>query len=311
MSIGDPATAPQRADLPFLRHRRRPPAPPAAAAAPATAAAPAAPTGPKVDYVRHTQPPSPSLDLSSSLDLSDPPAAAPAPTAPAAPADSSALLDLSDAPAAAPTPTAPAAPARPRGTPAHVHRDVRIGAGQEYLLAVKTPTVSLTRTQSGIGHLDIEAVCSAEVGDLRIGAVYQLHSGGSSTVQHAGGHRFAPPNSRRPVLLAAQEEYERITLDLRQIRDVERITVYAFSESRRPLKWGGTLVVTTFGGARIELPLDTLYEGPLAVLLSLYNFDGELVIRAEMENIAGDVREAARAYGYDRITWRDDRAPAD
>jgi uncharacterized protein involved in tellurium resistance len=230
------------------------------------------------------------------LDLSDP-GPAPASTAPASTASASAA--------------AAAAPARPRGESTHAHRDVRIQAGQEYLLAVKTPTVTLTRAQSGVGHLAIEAVCSAEVGDLRIGAVYQLHSGGSSTLQHAGGHRFAPPNSRRPVLLAAQEEYERITLDLRQIGDVERITVYAFSESRRQLAWGGTLIVTTFAGARIELPLDTLYEGPIAVLLSLFNFDGELVIRAEMENIAGDVREAARAYGYDRITWRDDRAPAD
>jgi hypothetical protein len=75
--------------------------------------------------------------------------------------------------------------------------------------------------------------------------------------------------------------------------------------------WGGTLVVTTFGGARIELPLDTLFAGNVAVLMSIYNLDGELVIRAEMETITGDVREAARAYGYDRITWRDARSPAD
>jgi uncharacterized protein involved in tellurium resistance len=188
---------------------------------------------------------------------------------------------------------------------------VRVRAGEEYLLSVKTPTVSLTRTQSGVGHLSIEAVCSPEVGDLRLGALYQLRSGGSSTLQHAGGHRFGPPNSRRPVLLGTREDYERISVDLRQIRDVERITVYAVSESRAELTWGGTLVVTTFGGASIELPLETLYAGPVAVLMSLYNLDGELVIRAEMENITGDVREAAKAYGYDRITWRDDRNPAD
>ncbi len=47
------------------------------------------------------------------------------------------------------------------------------------------------------------------------------------------------------------------------------------------------------------------------MLVSVYNVDGELVVRAEMETIAGDVREAARAYGYDRITWRDDRHPVD
>jgi hypothetical protein len=43
--------------------------------------------------------------------------------------------------------------------------------------------------------------------------------------------------------------------------------------------------------------------------MSIYNFDGEFVVRAEMETITGDVREAARGYGYDRITWRDDRSP--
>ena len=193
-----------------------------------------------------------------------------------------------------------------------MHRDVRVGAGEDYLLSVKTPTVTLTRTQSGVGHLTIEAVCSPEVGDLRLGVLYQLRSGGSSTVQLAGGHRFGPPNSRRPVLLATREEYDRISVDLRQIRDVERITVYAVSESRADLTWGGTLVVTTFGGTHIELPLETLYAGPVAVLLSLYNLDGELVVRAEMErNRRATLWEAARAYGYDRITWRDDRNPAD
>jgi hypothetical protein len=30
-----------------------------------------------------------------------------------------------------------------------------------------------------------------------------------------------------------------------------------------------------------------------------------------METVVGEVREAARAYGYDRITWRDDRTPVD
>jgi len=105
--------------------------------------------------------------------------------------------------------------------------------------------------------------------------------------------------------------YKGRAVDLRQVRDVERMAVVAFAESRSPLTWGGTLVVTTFAGARVELPLEALYPGTAAVLLSLYNVDGELVIRAEMETIDGDLRQAARAYGYDRITWRDDRTPAD
>lgn len=170
--------------------------------------------------------------------------------------------------------------------------------------------MTLTRVQSGIGQLEIEAVCSPEVGDLRLGGAYQLRGGVSSTVQYAGGSRFAP-SSRRPVILAGREEYEHLRIDLRQAPTLERLTVYAFSESRQQLTWGGTLVVTTFGGARIEVPLETLHPGQVAVLLSIFNLDGEFVVRAEMETITGDVREAARAYGYDRITWRDDRSPVD
>jgi uncharacterized protein involved in tellurium resistance len=191
-----------------------------------------------------------------------------------------------------------------------VHRDRRIRAGQHQLLDIAAPTVTLTRVQSGVGQLEIEAVCSPAVGDLRLGAAYQLAGGVSSTVQYAGGNRFAP-SSRRPVIVGGRDDYENLRIDLRQIAVLERLAIYAFSESRTPLTWGGTLVVTTFGRARIELPLETLHPGTVAVLMSMYNLDGELVIRAEMETISGDVREAARAYGYDRITWRDDRYPVD
>ena len=132
----------------------------------------------------------------------------------------------------------------------------------------------------------------------------------ASTVM-ARGNRFAPPSARRPLIVAGRDEYEHLRIDLRQVRRLERLAIYAFSESRTPLAWGGTLVATTFGGARIELPLEGLYQGTVAVLMSIYDLDGELVIRAEMETITGDVREAARAYGYDRITWRDDRHPVE
>ncbi|MDQ2796752.1 MAG: hypothetical protein M3Y06_06265, partial [Actinomycetota bacterium] len=201
--------------------------------------------------------------------------------------------------------------ARPPDDPRHrVRRDARLSGRHQHLLSVKEPTVTLTRTQSGVGHLGVEAVCSPSVGDLRLGVAYQLRSGGSGIVQHADGHRFGP-SARRPVVAAAHEEYERVGIDLRQIYDIERLAVYAYSESRAELTWGGTLVVELFGGGRIELPLETLHAGRVAVLLSLYNMDGEIVVRAEMETVAGDIREAARAYGYDRITWRDERSPVD
>jgi uncharacterized protein involved in tellurium resistance len=191
-----------------------------------------------------------------------------------------------------------------------VHADRRVKSAGQQLLDTTMPTVTLTRVQSGIGQLEIEAVCSPAVGDLRLGAAYELIDGSTSTVQYTDGNRFAP-SSRNPVIVAGRDEYEHLHIDLRRVRELARLAVYAFSASRTELNWGGTLVVTTFGGARVELPLEKLQPGPVAVLLSIHNLDGELVIRAEMETIfGGDIREAARAYGYDRITWRDDRSPA-
>jgi uncharacterized protein involved in tellurium resistance len=245
-----------------------------------------------------------SAPASSSLDLSGPKTPAPAPPARTAPVPDA--LDLSGGPAA----SSAGALIPPATTKTRVHNDVRIRAGQQHLMSVKDPTVTLTRVQSGIGQLQIEAVCSPAVGDLRLGAAYQLCDGTTSTVQYAGGNRFAP-SSRRPVIVAGRDEYEHLRIDLRRSRELERVAVYAFSESRADLAWGGTLVISTFGGARVDLPLESLYDGKVAVLVSIYNLDGEFVIRAEMETIAGDVREAARAYGYDRITWRDDRSPVD
>jgi uncharacterized protein involved in tellurium resistance len=178
-------------------------------------------------------------------------------------------------------------------------------------MSVTEPTVTLSRVQSGIGQLDIEAVCSPAVGDLHLGAAYQLRGGVASTVQYFEGNRFAP-SAQRPVIVAGRDEYEHLQLDLRRSHELERLAVYAFSASRSELTWGGTLVISTFGRARIELPLETLHPGRVAVLLSIYNLEAELVVRAEMETLLeGDIREATRAYGYDRITWRDDRSPVD
>lgn len=184
-------------------------------------------------------------------------------------------------------------------------------AGERTILSLGEPTVTLSRLQSGIGTLNFEAACSAAVGDLRLGVAYQLRSGLSSTMALTQGNRFAPPKSRRPILVGTHEHFERVAVDLRQSAELERLVVYAFSESRAELRWGGTLIVTTFGGAKVEVPLEALQGGTVAVLMSLYNIRGEFVLRAEMQTLNGDAREAARAYGFDRITWLDDRTPVD
>jgi uncharacterized protein involved in tellurium resistance len=177
------------------------------------------------------------------------------------------------------------------------------------ILTTRDPTVTLNRVQCGIGTLQFESVCSAAVGDIRLGALYQLADGTSSIVQRATGIPAAPPASRRPIITGSWGQYDRLTVDLRQSVKLSRLLVYAFSESGRELVWGGTLRTSTFGGARVELPLDFgQHNGPIA-LLSLYNIDGEFVLRAEAEKVSGAVREVARAFGYDRITWADNSTP--
>jgi uncharacterized protein involved in tellurium resistance len=188
---------------------------------------------------------------------------------------------------------------------------VGLRGGERVLLTPTDPTITLNRLQTGIGTLTIEAACSPEVGDLKLGCIYELFSGPSSTVQLTQGKRVAPARSRRPIIVASHDRFEQVALDLRQCNDLRRLVVYAFSESRKPLAWGGTLITTTLGGGRAELPLDTLISGDVAVLLSIYNVHGEFVLRAEMQTLFGEAREAARAYGFERITWLDDRTPVD
>jgi uncharacterized protein involved in tellurium resistance len=344
MSWPAPENAPKRTDLPFLAHRSRPrpvavaePSAPAVAVsgqaasdqtvsdqdakaaladfirgrttrsgpaasssldlsapAPTPASAPATSSSLDLSGPAPAQPPA--TASSSSLDLSD----APAPTPQPAPTSSSSL-DLSDAPVAAPPP-----PASRRARPVH-----RTRKGVPTLLSPSAPSVNLTRLQAGIGTLTFEAAWSEAVGDLRLGCAYQLRSGLSSTLQLAAGNRFAPPNSRRPVIVAHRDEFEQISIDLRQCQDLERLVVYGFSVSRAQINWGGTLVVTTFGQDRIELPIEFRPSGGTAVFMSLYNVLNEFVIRAEMEIVNGEIRDACRAYGFDRITWLDDRTPVD
>lgn len=177
------------------------------------------------------------------------------------------------------------------------------------MLTPKHPAVTLTRLQSGIGALTLEAACSAAVGDLRLGASFVLDGGASSLVQYVTGHAGAPRNSARPVILAGHTRYERIMLDLRQVRSLDRLLVYGFSQSGGRLNWGGTLLFTTPTGVRVELPLDRPAAAGVLVLASVYNAGGELTIRAEMELFPGSIRDAVTAYGFDRISWLDPATP--
>ncbi len=315
-----------RDDLPWMRRRAiaRPPAPaatidtrhPGRATTPPVPASPSAPAA-KIDT---THPGRSSLDLSaptvdtsrpdrtapaasSSLDLSGPKIDTSHPgrsaaTPPSDPLDLSARpsdpLDLSSRPAA-PTPRPKPAPARPQP---------RARSGPPTLLGPDTPTVTLTRLQSGVGVLQVDLVTT--VPGLRLGAAYELSDGRTSAIVDGGHADAAPPT--RPVLRLTRDRYAGLRIDLRQTRSLRRLAVLAVPQTA--VDWTGTLVVTTAGGARMEAPLDLGHgEGP-AVLLTAYVVDGEIVLRAERELVTGNLRDACLAFGYDRITWADDRTPA-
>lgn len=169
--------------------------------------------------------------------------------------------------------------------------------------------VTLTRVQSGVGALILQAAHSDLVGDLRLGAAYQLVSGQSSVIHNAGGLSTAPAGSQRPVIIASSEPFEALTIDLAQSRQVERLIVCAYSESGTSLDWDGALIVQTYGGDRVEVPLRCERAAGVMVPLSLYNIDGEFVLRAEQFFIEGSLREATAAFGFERITWLDDHTP--
>ena len=290
----DPAAALRRTDLPYLRRRSRRPVPGSPAVAEFF-------TGHASHPHHHGGPPPAPPQRPGAQPTREAQAGAPAS---ASPPPVSASLDLST-----PVPR-PSPPPVPTPAATRVRAERRVPAGTQLILTAAAPTVTLTRLQSGIGTLTVEAACSSEVGDLRLGAAYQLRSGPTSTVQSSGGNRMAPPKTRRPVIIGAREPFEKLSIDLRQCRDLERLAVYAFSETRSPLRWGGTLVIRTFGGAEVEVPLENV-EGRVVMLVTLYNVAGEFVLRAEMQAVVGDVREVCRAFGYDKITWLDDRTPVE
>jgi len=87
-----------------------------------------------------------------------------------------------------------------------VRQEARTRPDVPTILTARSPTVTLTRVQSGVGTLLFESVTAPSIGDVRLGCAYQLQSGRSSTVQHSAGRSTAPPGeTRRPIVLAGRQ----------------------------------------------------------------------------------------------------------
>ncbi len=173
------------------------------------------------------------------------------------------------------------------------------------MLTPAAPVVALSRLTSGVGTLGLQAATTSGDGDLVLACAYALGSGPASFLNPDTGQRTAPPGARRPVVVAGQDRFPRLSIDLRQVRDLTRALVVLYSRSRTPITWAGALLVTTQGGARIDVPLESAPAGTTLAAVSLHQVDGELVLRAERE-VATTPREACANFGYDTIAWLDD-----
>jgi uncharacterized protein involved in tellurium resistance len=264
----DPAVAPSRDDLPWLRRRTTRPSrtpPPRPADHPGQ---PTAPTG--------------------NLTLAGPP------TGP---------LDLTPATA----PPRPPAPPRPR-VPA-LPPPPRVDSTGTARLTPRSPTVTLDRLQSGVGALKLSLVKAPGAGDLSLGCAYQFTDGGQGVVQRLGGALSAPVAAPSPLLrLDAGPAAETLLVDLRRVRSLRRLLLYGYSPAGSVVSWDGAVIVETYGGARVEAPVDAAPSAGTMALLTVYVVDGEAVLRAEMEPFPGPAEQATRGYGYD-LLWLDGRVP--
>ncbi|WP_138917819.1 hypothetical protein [Gordonia effusa] len=233
-----------------------------------------------------------------------PPAQAPTPT----PSDN--LLDLSTAPSP-PEPAAAHSSERPKhaaAQPPSIHPVRRlVGDDREQLLPTR-PTLTLTRVQSGVGGIDIELLAPATVA-LALACIVTDSEGESYVVDPTHPHSPPPPTSIDPLITFASNGFGRFGINLRRSGELSRLIVVATSATGQTVEWTGTLIITTFGGGRVDIPIDATPPSTATIIASIYNVAGEYVLRAEGQPMNGSLREASRSFGFDAISWLDARTP--
>ncbi len=278
----------------FLRARRRTPvAPPPVPAAPS---APATSTNSAVSDFLSGRSVRPGREPSGGFDPEAPPSASSAPATSGA-AD---LLDLSS-----PTPSASPAPSTGRFMPLTNH-DLglpTIEEGERRILTVDDPVVHLTRMQSSAGGLEIQAFTPAP-NQLLLGCAFETSDQLESIV--LPGLHPQGPDPRSPIFRSTPQG---VSVNLRAVTQIARFFVIGLPQTGNRSMPGGTLVLTTYGGSRMEVVLDTSATYGAKALLTGYVVEGRIVLRAEHDPFSGTLQQVAGVYGYDQMTWRDPFTP--
>jgi len=287
MTIPDPRFAPRRTDLPFLRRRPRP-------RIANQATPPPPPTAPRIKRA-------PSTPLRSDPTVGAeafPPASAHPPSSPVAAPAHDTSLDLGSSTS---TVLPPSSDGPRRRTPPPVRRGRRRRPGLATRLEVTTPSLTLTRVESGIGSLRF-ALAGPGADLLRLGCMYELRTAAGTHTEHLSPS--AEPSARRDVVAVRKGEKPGssvISVDLREVTTLRRLLLYAAPRTVSASMTVGTavLVSSSIGGTLVEVPL-TLGEldGTPLALASVFNVDGELVVRREVAMSDTEVRSLAERHGF-------------
>jgi hypothetical protein len=192
-----------------------------------------------------------------------------------------------------------------RRSSAPVFTPRRTSTGAATVLTTRRPYVLLDRLQSGVGTLTVRAAWDTPE-HARLGCGYRLRSGRSTIARTSGA-----PRADEPLTLALHDGVPVIRLDLLRCRRLDRLIVFAVLQHHLlPPSWHGTLQVSTYGGALADVPFDQPPTPGVLVLLSVYNVSGEFAVRAELDHVAGSVRDATAAHGFTGLAWPDERTTA-
>ncbi|MEU8664945.1 hypothetical protein [Actinoplanes philippinensis] len=203
-------------------------------------------------------------------------------------------------PRAEPPPAPVKRPAAARRRLAPVRRTT---PDQPVTLTPAMPTAVLTRVQSGVGRLEAVVHWSRPAAGWLIVACQT-----SDRVQHVLTPADAPLATAGGVRADHRGDTPRLLVDLLHIGRLDRLLL-AVTPNGPPRPLEGALTISTYGGGRAGIPVAVPASPGVAVLATLFNVHGELVIRAEHDPVGGTLQDACRAYGYDRITWRDAHTP--
>ena len=210
------------------------------------------------------------------------------------------LLDLSGPSGSAPV---PASTGRFAPLVNHELGLPTLDEGERRILTVEDPVVHLTRMQSSAGALEFTAA-TAQPNQLLLGCLFETVDQRESIV--LPGMRPQGPDPHSPIFRSTTQG---VTINLRGIKRAARFFVIGLPQTSDRSMPGGTLVVQTYGGSRLEVVLDRSATFGAKALITGYVVEGRIVLRAEHDPFSGTLQQVAGVYGYDQMTWRDPFTP--